>query len=59
MSIKVLRLGTTGIKLAIGSYIREHGNEIVIAGIMTAVLVGVAAMATGDITRALAYGHHH
>lgn len=59
MSIKILRLGTTGIKQEIGFYIREHGSEIAVAGIMTTILVGIAALATGDITRALAYGHHH
>ena len=40
MSIKILRLGTIGIKELIGSYIREHGSEIAIAGIMTTILVG-------------------
>ena len=43
MSIKI-RLGTVGIKDLIGSYIREHSNEIAIVGIMTAVLVGVTAL---------------
>jgi succinate dehydrogenase hydrophobic anchor subunit len=56
MSIK-LSLGTTGMKEVIGTYIREHSSEIAIVGIMTTVLVGVAALATGDITHALAYRH--
>ncbi|MFZ0328695.1 MAG: hypothetical protein WBP64_02630 [Nitrososphaeraceae archaeon] len=59
MSIKVLRLGTTGMKQIIGSYVREHGSEIAIVGIMTTVLVGIAALATGDITHVLATGRHH
>jgi succinate dehydrogenase hydrophobic anchor subunit len=59
MSIKVLRLGTTGMKHIIGSYVREHGSEIAIAGIMTTVLVGIAALATGDIIQAFAHGAHH
>lgn len=57
MSIKI-RLGTVGIKGLIGSYIREHSNEIAIVGIMTAVLVGVTALATGDVMQALARGRH-
>jgi succinate dehydrogenase hydrophobic anchor subunit len=56
MSIK-LSLGTTGMKEVIGTYIREHSSEIAIVGIMTTVLVGVAALATGDITHALAMRH--
>ena len=45
MSIKILSLGTIGIKERIGSYIREHGSEMAIAGIMTTILVGTAAAA--------------
>ena len=56
MSIKITL--TVGIKDLIGSYIREHGNEIAIVGIMTAVLVGVTALATGDVTQALARARH-
>ena len=44
MSIKILRLGTIGIKELIGSYIREHGSEIAIAGIMTTILVGIGSV---------------
>jgi hypothetical protein len=57
MSLK-LSLGNTGIKALLGSYIREHRNEIVIFGITTTMLVGVAVLATGDISQALARGHH-
>jgi len=56
MSIK-LGLKTTGMKHLVGSYIREHSSEIAIVGIMTTVLVGVAALATGDIMHALAMRH--
>jgi hypothetical protein len=59
MSIKILSLGTIGIKELIGSYIREHGSEMAIAGIMTTILVGIAALATGDGMHALANSHHH
>jgi hypothetical protein len=55
MSIKI-RLGTVGIKDLIGSYIREHRNEIIIVGIMVTILVGVTALATGDVMQALARG---
>ena len=58
MSLK-LSLGKTGIKALLGSYIREHRNEIVIFGITTAMLVGVAALAGGDFTQALAKSRHH
>lgn len=59
MSIKILRLGTTGMKDIVGSYIREHSNEMAIVGIMTAVLVGITAITTGDIMTALAHSHRH
>jgi hypothetical protein len=59
MSIKVLSLGTIRIKELTGSYIREHGSEIAIAGIMTTILVGIAALATGDVMHALARSGHH
>jgi hypothetical protein len=49
------RLGTVGIKDLIRSYIREHSNEIAIVGIMTTVLVGVTALATGDVMQALEF----
>ena len=52
----VLRLRTNGMKDVFGSYVREHSGEIAIVGIMTAVLVGVAALATGDIIQAFARG---
>jgi hypothetical protein len=48
-------LGTVGIKDLIRSYIREHSNEIAIVGIMTTVLVGVTALATGDVMQALEF----
>lgn len=54
MSIKILRLGTTGIKDILGSYLREHGSEIAIVGVMTAVIVGITALTTGDVMQALA-----
>ncbi|HEY7107892.1 MAG TPA: hypothetical protein VH415_00540 [Nitrososphaeraceae archaeon] len=54
MSIKILRLGTTGIKDILGSYLREHGSEIAIVGVMTAVIVGITAFTTGDIMQAIA-----
>ena len=59
MSIKILSLGTIGIKELVGSYIREHGSEIAIAGIMTTILVGIAALATGDVMHAFASSRHH
>ncbi len=55
MSIK-LGLRTHGMKDLIGYYIREHTSEMAIVGIMTTVLAGVAVLATGDITQALAHG---
>ena len=58
MSIKILSLGTIGIKELIGSHIREHGSEMAIAGIMTTILVGIAALATGDVMHALARNSH-
>jgi hypothetical protein len=59
MSLNFKSLGRTGIKALVGSYIREHRSEIVIFAITTTMLVGVAALATGDITQALARGHKH
>ena len=59
MSINLLRLGTTGIKDVpkldvLKWYVREHANEMVIVGIMFGISVGVAILATGDFTEALA-----
>ena len=59
MSIKVFSLGTIGVRHQIESYVREHGSELAIGGIMTAILVGVAALATGDVMQALARSGHH
>jgi hypothetical protein len=61
MSINLLSLGTTGIKDVLKldvlkSYVREHANEMVIVGIMFGISVGVAMLATGDFTEALARG---
>jgi hypothetical protein len=56
MSIKLLRLGTIGMKDVVGTYVREHSGEIAIVGIMTAVLAGVTALATGDVIQAFAHG---
>lgn len=58
MSLKFRSLGTTGTKDLITSYVREHINEIAIAGIMTAILVGITALATGDVMEALARNSH-
>jgi hypothetical protein len=58
MSLK-LSIGKTGIKELLGTYLREHSSEIVIFAITTTILVGVAVLATGDITQALAKSKHH
>ena len=54
MSISILKLGTTGIKDEIKWYVRAHANEMAIVGVMIAIIVTVAILATGDITQALA-----
>ena len=59
MSIRFMGFGVGGIKDLVGSYVREHSSEIVIVGVMTAVLVGVTAVATGDILQALASSRRH
>ena len=46
MSISFLGLETTGIKNAFKWHIREHASEIVIVGIMIAISVCVAMLAT-------------
>ena len=58
MSLNFKSLGRTGIKELLGSYIREHSSEMVIVAITGTILVGVAVLATGDITHVLARGHH-
>jgi hypothetical protein len=54
MSISILKLGTHGIKDTFKWYVRAHANEIAIVGVMVAISVTVAILATGDITEALA-----
>jgi hypothetical protein len=59
MSINLLSLGTTGIKDVLRwdvlkCYAREHTSEIVILGIMFGISLGIAMLATGDFTEALA-----
>ena len=54
MSISILKIGTTGIKNSFKSYVREHASEIVIVGVMFAIGVGVALLATGDLSEAIA-----
>jgi hypothetical protein len=54
MSISILKLGTGGIKDAFKWYVRTHANEVAIVGVMVAISVTVAILATGDITEALA-----
>lgn len=56
MSISILKLGTTGIKDSFKWYVREHANEIAIVGIMFVIGVGIALVATGDISQAIARG---
>jgi hypothetical protein len=56
MSISILKLGTTGIKDAFKWHVREHSGEIAIVGVMVAIGVGVALLATGDISQAFAGG---
>ncbi|HEY7573398.1 MAG TPA: hypothetical protein VH796_18720 [Nitrososphaeraceae archaeon] len=46
----------SGLKNVLCSYIRGHSNEIAIIGIMSAIMVGVAAVASGDVMEALARG---
>ena len=63
MSINLLSLGTTRIKDVLKldvfkSYVREHANEMVIVGIMFGISVGIAMLATGDFTEALARRRH-
>ena len=63
MSINLLSLGTTGLKDVLKldvlkSYVREHASELVIVGIMFGISVGVAILATGDFTEALARRRH-
>jgi hypothetical protein len=64
MSINLLSLRTAEIKDVLKwdvlkSYVREHANEMVIVGIMFGISVGVAVLATGDFTEALARGRGH
>jgi hypothetical protein len=54
MSISILKLGTIGIKDGFKWYVRTHANEMAIVGVMIAISVTVAILATGDITQALA-----
>jgi hypothetical protein len=54
MSISTLKLGTTGIKDSFNWYVREHSGEIAIIGIMVGIGIGVALLATGDISEAFA-----
>ena len=54
MSISILKLGTEGIKDAFKWYVREHSGEITIVGVMVAIGIGVALLATGDISEAIA-----
>jgi hypothetical protein len=49
--------GMNGVKDVLGSYIREHSSEVAIFAITGTILVGVALLATGDITSALARRH--
>jgi hypothetical protein len=46
----------SGLKNFVCSYIRGHSNEIAIVGIMSAIMIGVAALASGDVMEALARG---
>jgi hypothetical protein len=46
----------SGLKDVVCSYIRGHSNEIAIVGIMSAIMVGVAVVASGDVMEALARG---
>jgi presenilin-like A22 family membrane protease len=56
MSISILKLGTTGIKDSFKWYVREHSGEIAIIGIMAVIGIGIALLATGDISEAIARG---
>ncbi len=54
MSISILKLGTTGIKDSFKWFVREHASEIAIVGVMFVIGVGIALLATGDISEAIA-----
>jgi hypothetical protein len=54
MSISILKLGTTSLAHSFKWYVREHTNEIAIVGTMFAISVGIALLATGDISEAIA-----
>lgn len=54
MSISILKLGTTGTKESFKWFVREHSGEIAIIGIMVMIGVGIALLATGDISQAFA-----
>jgi hypothetical protein len=56
MSISIPKIGTTGIKDSLKWYVREHVNEIVIVGTMFVIGIGIAVLATGDISEAIARG---
>jgi glycerol uptake facilitator-like aquaporin len=59
MSINFLGLGTIGTRDVLKSYVREHASKMVIIGIMFGISVGVAVLATGDITEAVARSRGH
>ena len=59
MSINILNIGTTGIKDLVKSYVREHICEIAIIGITSAIVIGIAVLATGDISEAIAARHRN
>ena len=56
MSISILKLGTASIKDSFKWYVREHASEIAIIGTVFAIFVGIALLATGDISEAIARG---
>lgn len=59
MSINFLGLGTIGTRDVLKSYVRKHASKMVIIGIMFGISVGVAVLATGDITEAVARSRGH
>jgi len=54
MSISVLNIRTIGIKNLVLSHLRERTSEIAIVAIVVTIIVGVAALAAGDIMEAVA-----
>jgi hypothetical protein len=44
----------SGLKALVCSYIRGHSNEIAIVGIMSAIMVGITVLASGNVMDALA-----